>query len=84
MNALLARFGRKSKPQNDDSYYTAGQFALIKARFKRKTSGVVAAWILGTLVLMGFFAPFFSPVDPTINGADGLPPRCPAGVVLLG
>ncbi|WP_241235049.1 ABC transporter permease [Amphritea opalescens] len=72
MNALLARFGRKAKPeQNEESYYTAGQLALIKARFKQKTSGIVAAWILGTLVLMGFFAPFFSPVDPTINGADG-------------
>ena len=71
MNALLARFGRKPKSQkNDESYYTAGQLSLIKARFKRKTSGVVAAWILGTLVLMGFFAPFFSPVDPTIRGAD--------------
>lgn len=70
MNALLARFGRKPKPQNDESYYTAGQLALIKARFKRKTSGVVAAWVLGTLVMMGFFAPFFSPVDPTIRGAD--------------
>ncbi|WP_273251554.1 ABC transporter permease [Marinobacter psychrophilus] len=71
MNALLARFGRKSKQtKNDESYYTAGQMALIKARFKRKTSGVVAAWILGTMVLMGFFAPFFSPVDPTIRGAD--------------
>ncbi len=71
MNALLARFGRKPKLQkNDESYYTAGQLSLIKARFKRKTSGVVAAWILGTLVLMGFFAPFFSPVDPTIRGAD--------------
>ncbi|MBU2967402.1 MAG: ABC transporter permease [Amphritea sp.] len=72
MNALLARFGRKAKPaKNEESYYTAGQLALIKARFKRKTSGVVAAWILGTLVLMGFFAPFFSPADPTIGGADG-------------
>lgn len=70
MNALLARFGRKAKPKNDDSYYTAGQMALIKARFKRKASGVVAAWVLGTIVLMGFFAPFFSPVDPTIRGAD--------------
>lgn len=72
MNALLARFGfgRQSKSRHDESYYTAGQLALIKARFKRKTSGVVAAWILGILVLMGFFAPFFSPVDPTIGGAD--------------
>lgn len=70
MSALLARFGRKAKPKNDDSYYTAGQMALIKARFKRKASGVIAAWVLGTIVLMGFFAPFFSPVDPTIRGAD--------------
>ena len=60
MTALLARFRRKQKPENDESYYTAGQLALIKARFKRKTSGVVAAWILATLVLMGFFAGFFS------------------------
>lgn len=71
MNAILSRFRRKQPvSDNDDSYYTAGQLALIKARFKRKTSGVVAAWILGLLVLMGFFAPFFSPVDPTIGGAD--------------
>lgn len=70
MNALFARFGRKAKLKTDESYYTAGQLALIKARFKRKTSGVVAAWVLGTLVMMGFFAPFFSPVDPTIAGVD--------------
>lgn len=71
MNTLLARIGRKPKAEkNDESYYTAGQLALIKTRFKRKTSGIVAAWVLGTLVLMGFFAPFFSPVDPTIRGAD--------------
>ena len=70
IGSILARFGRKSAATNDDAYYTAGQMALIKARFKKKTSGVVAAWILGTLVLMGFFAPFFSPVDPTIRGAD--------------
>jgi peptide/nickel transport system permease protein len=71
MSKILARFGRKSKQKKkDESYYTAGQLALIKGRFKHKTSGVVAAWILGTLVFMGFFAPFFSPVDPTIRGAD--------------
>ncbi len=71
MQAILNLFGRK-KPveQGDDAYYTAGQLALIKARFKRKTSGVVAAWILGSLVMLGFFAPFFSPNDPTISGAD--------------
>lgn len=71
MQAILNLLSRKKKAeQSDDSYYTAGQLALIKARFKSKTSGVIAAWVLGTLVLMGFFAPFFSPNDPTIRGAD--------------
>jgi peptide/nickel transport system permease protein len=71
INVLLVRFGLKSKTKkNDESYYTAGQIALIRARFKHKTSGVVAAWILGILVFTSFFAPFFSPVDPTIRGAD--------------
>ncbi|MBN3562866.1 ABC transporter permease [Aliamphritea spongicola] len=70
IGSMLARFGRKKDVIADDAYYTAGQMALIKARFKRKTSGVVAAWILGALVFMGFFAGFFAPVDPTIAGAD--------------
>ncbi len=71
MNKILARFGRKSKKtKTDESYYTAGQLSLIKGRFKSKTSGVVAAFILVTFVMMGFFSPFLSPVDPTIQGAD--------------
>lgn len=74
MQAILNLFGRKkgsaSDAATDEAYYTAGQLALIKARFKTKTSGIVAGWILALLVLMGFFAPFISPVDPTIRGAD--------------
>lgn len=72
MQALLSRFSRakQSADTSSDNYYTAGQLALIKARFKQKISGVVAGVILASLVLMGFFAPFFSPVDPTIRGAD--------------
>ncbi len=66
--AILRR--KKKKTQADDAYYTAGQMALIKARFKSKTSGVVAAWILFSLVMLGFFAPFFAPNDPTIRGAN--------------
>lgn len=67
---IFSIFSRKSKDQTDESYYTAGQLSLIKDRFKSKTSGVIAGWILAVLVTMSFFAPFFSPVDPTINGAD--------------
>lgn len=53
-----------------DEYYTAGQFALIKRRFKKNISGVVAGILLLSMVLVGFFAPFFSPVAPDISGAD--------------
>ena len=70
MSSVLARFGQKTKTSQDESYYTAGQLALIKARFTRKASGVVAGWVLVSIILMGFFAPFFSPVDPSIRGAD--------------
>lgn len=61
---------RKTAAVHDDAYYTAGQFALIKARFLKKTAGLVAGGLLGFMVLLGLFAPFFSPVDPTINGVD--------------
>lgn len=70
MNSVLARFGVKVKTSPDESYYTAGQLALIKARFMRKASGVVAGLVLVSIVLISFFAPFFSPIDPGIRGAD--------------
>lgn len=74
LNAILRR-GRKAAIGSadatpDHSYYTAGQLALIKARFLRKTSGLIAGTLLASLILIGFFSPFFSPSDPTINGAD--------------
>ena len=31
---------------------------------------MVAAWLLGLIILAGFFAPFLSPYDPTIAGRD--------------
>ncbi|SHO59255.1 ABC transporter permease [Vibrio quintilis] len=69
MLSILKR--RKSNRQiSKDAYYTAGQFALIRSRFRQKTSGIIAGWILITMILAGFFAPFFSPCDPSINGAD--------------
>ena len=70
---MLTAIFRKNKPQTDpydESYYTAGQFALIKARFMKKTVGLIAGSLLGFMVLLGLFAPFFSPVDPTIQGAN--------------
>ncbi|MFT6914341.1 MAG: peptide/nickel transport system permease protein [Motiliproteus sp.] len=74
MVSLSARFKHstsKTLPaQKQESYYTAGQFALIRARFAGKASGVIAGWLLLSLILMGLFAPFFSPIDPSVRGAD--------------
>lgn len=53
-----------------ESYYTAGQFALIRQRFLRKPAAVAAGIVLIFIVLMGFFAPFLSPHAPTAAGAD--------------
>lgn len=69
LSMILGR-NKQTATEQDDAYYTAGQFALIKARFMKKTAGLIAGGILTFLVLLGLFAPFFSPVDPTINGAD--------------
>jgi peptide/nickel transport system permease protein len=70
ISSVLARFGPKVKKSQDESYYTAGQMALIKDRFMRKASGVVAGWILVSIIMVSFFAPFFAPIDPTIRGSD--------------
>ncbi|NRA22291.1 MAG: ABC transporter permease [Oceanospirillaceae bacterium] len=70
MITLTSLFSRGDKTATDEAYYTAGQMALIKARFKRKMSGRIAGWILISIVSMGFFAPFFAPIDPTVRGAD--------------
>ncbi len=53
-----------------EAYFTAGQFQLIWARFKRNKSAMWGAGVLITLILMGIFAPFLSPYDPTIGGRD--------------
>ena len=57
---------RKSK----EAYFTAGQYALIWARFKRNRSAMVGGMVLGVLILMGVTAPFLSPYDPNIAGRD--------------
>lgn len=61
-----------STPENskDQNYYTAGQFALIRARFVRKPVAMFGAMVLFVLLGMGLFAPFISPVEPTSRGAD--------------
>jgi len=53
-----------------EAYFTASQGQLIRARFKQNRAARVAAWVLISMILMGFFAPFLSPYDPTIAGRD--------------
>ena len=57
---------RKAK----EAYYTAGQYALIWARFKKNRSAMVAGVILIIMISMGLTAPFLSPYDPNIAGRD--------------
>ncbi|MGI9365224.1 MAG: ABC transporter permease [Rhizobiaceae bacterium] len=53
-----------------EAYYTASQGQLIWSRFKGNRSAMVALWALTIMILMGLFAPFLSPYDPTIAGRD--------------
>ena len=53
-----------------EAYFSASQGELIWARFRRNRAAMAAAGVLVVLMLAGFFAPFLSPYDPTINGRD--------------
>ena len=53
-----------------EAYFTASQGQLIWTRFKKQKAAMAGACILIALVLSGFFAPFITPYDPTINGRD--------------
>ncbi|MEM9870996.1 MAG: ABC transporter permease [Pseudomonadota bacterium] len=53
-----------------EAYFTASQGQLIWARFRKQTGAMVAAIILGILILMGLFADFVAPYDPNLAGAN--------------
>ncbi|MDW4548648.1 ABC transporter permease [Defluviimonas sp. D31] len=53
-----------------EAYFTASQGQLIWARFRGNRTAMIAAWALVIMILMGLFAPFLSPYDPTIAGRD--------------
>jgi len=65
-------FGRKTADEQKlkEAYFTASQGQLIRSRFKQNRSAMIAAWALTGMILMGLFAPFLSPYDPTIAGRD--------------
>lgn len=69
-------FGRKTATvggidqKAKEAYFTASQGQLIWARFRGNRTAMIAAWALVLMILMGLFAPFLSPYDPTIAGRD--------------
>ncbi len=69
-------FGRKTATvggidqKAKEAYFTASQGQLIWARFRGNRTAMIAAWALMLMILMGLFAPFLAPYDPTIAGRD--------------
>jgi peptide/nickel transport system permease protein len=60
----------EAERRRKEAYFTASQMQLIWARFKKQRAAMVGASVLVVLILMGIFAPFLSPYDPTIAGRD--------------
>ncbi|MEZ5732963.1 MAG: ABC transporter permease [Paracoccaceae bacterium] len=68
-------FWKKKKAEGVDqqakeAYFTASQGQLIWARFKSNRTSMIALYALVLMIVMGLFAPFLSPYDPTIAGRD--------------
>ena len=53
-----------------EAYFTASQAQLIWARFRKNRTAMFAGAVLIAMILMGLFAPFLSPYDPSIAGRD--------------
>jgi peptide/nickel transport system permease protein len=70
MTETTAATSAEIDQRRKEAYFTASQTQLIWARFRRNRTAMVASWALVVMILMGIFAPFLSPYDPTINGRD--------------
>ena len=60
----------EAERRRKEAYFTASQAQLIWARFKKQRAAMIAATALVVMLLLGMFAPFLSPYDPTIAGRD--------------
>ncbi|MEO0990149.1 MAG: ABC transporter permease [Pseudomonadota bacterium] len=73
-----------AEKRKKEAYFTASQRQLIWARFRKNRTAMFAGIVLVFLILIGIFAPFLSPYDPTIagrneaytNGAPQIPKFC--------
>jgi len=68
--ATIEKTGANVDQSRKEAYFTAGQGQLIWARFKKQRAAMWGAGVLLALILMGMFAPFLTPYDPTIAGRD--------------
>jgi peptide/nickel transport system permease protein len=69
-DAATTPIADEAEQRRKEAYFTASQTQLIAARFRRNRTAMIASWALIAMILMGFFAPFLSPYDPTIAGRD--------------
>ena len=53
-----------------EAYFTATQTQLVKTRFFKNKSAMIAGSVLIFLIFLGLFSDFLSPYDPTIAGRD--------------
>ena len=56
-----------AEQRKKEAYFTASQYQLIWARFRRNRSAMIAGTVLLVLILMGILAPFLS--RPAIVGS---------------
>ena len=59
-----------AETKKKEAYFTASQYELVWARFKKNRSALVAGSILLFFVLIGVFAEFVAPYEPTKAGFD--------------
>ena len=60
----------EAERRRKEAYFTASQAQLIWTRFRQQRAAMIGASVLITMILMGVFAPFLSPYNPTIAGRD--------------
>jgi peptide/nickel transport system permease protein len=75
----LPESARQTENEKDLKYYTASQWQLVWWRFKKHRMAMIGAIVLTAMALMGIFADFIAPYNPTtrdrsyIMGAPQLP-----------
>jgi peptide/nickel transport system permease protein len=63
-DAAETRTERRERERRE-RYYSASQWTLIWWRFRRHRGAMVAASLLGLMMILGLFAEFFAPYGPT-------------------